>query len=96
MEYNGYRTRGTFADSRYVPLQVDTSRTLPTEQIPFSREVPSYPLLHFWTLSLMYYASGISTSTGHGYLEDRNQRDMDVSEGRLYPHSQELKVVLLS
>ena len=101
MEYKGYRTRSTFADDRHVPFQVHIRRILPTEQISFSRDVPSYPLLQFWTLSLVYHTSGISNSTGHGYLEDLNHKKcgfifLDVYEGRLYQHFQEIEVVLLS
>jgi hypothetical protein len=101
MEYNGYRTRNTFADGRHVPLQIDTRRILPTNEISFSREVSSYPLLQFWTLSLVYRTSGINSCTGHGYLADLNQKKcgfifLDVYEGRLYPDFQEIEVVLLS
>ena len=49
----------------------------------------------------MYHTSSISSSTGHGYLGDLSRKKCvfifpDVYEGRLYPHFQEIEVVLLS
>ncbi|KAF5599432.1 hypothetical protein FPANT_3409 [Fusarium pseudoanthophilum] len=72
MEYVGYRQRCPFSDGRYVPRQLGTSRTMPTEQISFSREVPSYPILQFWTLSLFYRIFDIDVFKGTGFLEDTN------------------------
>ncbi|KAF5965910.1 hypothetical protein FBULB1_11988 [Fusarium bulbicola] len=73
VNYAGYRGRRPFSDGRYVPRQLDTRRTMPTEQVSFSREVPSYPTLQFWTLSLFYRISDIDVFRATGYLEDSNR-----------------------
>ncbi|KAF5640539.1 hypothetical protein F52700_3690 [Fusarium sp. NRRL 52700] len=72
MKYAGYRHRRPFSDGRYVPGQLDTRRTMPTEQVSFSREVPAYPMLQFWTLSLFYRIFEIDVFRATGYLEDSN------------------------
>ncbi|KAF5616872.1 uncharacterized protein FTJAE_12864 [Fusarium tjaetaba] len=74
MEYVGYRQRRPFSNGRYVPRQLDTRRTMPTEQVFFSREVPSYPMLQFWTLSLVYRIFDIDVFRATGYLQDSNNR----------------------
>ncbi|KAM0083924.1 hypothetical protein ACKRZS_003869 [Fusarium odoratissimum] len=74
MEYVGYRRRRPFSDGRYVPRQLDTRRTMPTEHMSFSREVPSYPMLQFWTLSLFYRIFDIDVFRATGYLQDSNNR----------------------
>ncbi|KAF5532526.1 hypothetical protein FMEXI_12326 [Fusarium mexicanum] len=73
MKYSGYRGRRSFSDGRDFPRQLDTRRTIPTEQVSFSREVPSYPMLQFWTLSLFYRISDIDVFRATGYLEDSNR-----------------------
>ncbi|KAL3590838.1 hypothetical protein FPOAC2_13040 [Fusarium poae] len=74
MEYVGYRHRRPFRDGRYVPSQLDTSQTMPTKQVSFPREVPSYFLLQFWTLSLFYKIVNIGVFTGVAYLKDSNKK----------------------
>ncbi|KAF5571126.1 hypothetical protein FPHYL_642 [Fusarium phyllophilum] len=72
LNYAGYRRRRPFADGRHIPRRLDTRRTLPSEQVSFSREVPSYPMLQFWTLSLFYRISDIDVFNATGYLQDSN------------------------
>ncbi|KAI1027142.1 hypothetical protein LB504_007924 [Fusarium proliferatum] len=74
MEYVGYRQRRPFSDGRYVPDQLDTRRTMPTEEVSFSREVPSYPMLQFWTLSLVYRLFDIDVFRATGCLQDSNNK----------------------
>ncbi|KAF5631511.1 hypothetical protein F25303_9670 [Fusarium sp. NRRL 25303] len=74
MEYAGYRHRRSFPKGRYVPDQLDTRRTVPTEEVSFSREVPSYPMLQFWTLSLFYRISDVDVFRGTGCLQDSNNK----------------------
>ncbi|KAL9573955.1 hypothetical protein ACKAV7_001899 [Fusarium commune] len=52
----------------------DMERTMPTEQVSFSQEVPSYPMLQFWTLSLFYRIFDIDVFRATGYLQDSNNR----------------------
>lgn len=47
---------------------------MPTEKVSFSREVPSYPILQFWTLSLFYRICDIDVFRATGYLEDSNSK----------------------
>ncbi|CCT66432.1 related to tol protein [Fusarium fujikuroi] len=75
MEYAGYRHRRPFRDGRYVPNQLDTRQTMPTEEVSFSREVPSYPMLQFWTLSLFYRISDVDVFRGTGCLQDSNTKN---------------------
>ncbi|KAM0428004.1 hypothetical protein ACHAQK_011814 [Fusarium lateritium] len=102
MEYVGYRTRRTFADGRHVPTRLDTRRTMPTEDAFFSREVPTYPLLQFWTLSLFYHISDVDVFRGTGYLTDLNQTKcafvyLDGFEETTFFDSQDpFEVILLS
>ncbi|KAH6959507.1 heterokaryon incompatibility protein-domain-containing protein [Fusarium avenaceum] len=70
MEYVGYRRRRLFSDGRHAHRQLNTKRTMPTEQVTFSRPVPTYPLLQFWTLSLFYRIFDINVFSGTAYLED--------------------------
>ncbi|KAF4969171.1 hypothetical protein FSARC_3547 [Fusarium sarcochroum] len=72
MQYLGYRGRRAFSDGRYVPKRLKTIRTMPTHEVSFSREVPSYPLLQFWTLSLFYNISDVDVFMATGHLEDSN------------------------
>ncbi|KAF5718556.1 hypothetical protein FMUND_5137 [Fusarium mundagurra] len=74
MNYRGYRHRSAFSDNRYVPGQLDTRRNMPTEHVSFSREVPSYPMLQFWTLSLFYRIFDLDVFRATGYLEDSNKK----------------------
>ncbi|KAG9505214.1 hypothetical protein J7337_002180 [Fusarium musae] len=74
MEYAGYRQRRPFSDGRHVPRQLDTRRTVPTEQVSFSREVPSYPILQFWNLSLFYRIFDIDVFRAIGYLQGSNSK----------------------
>ncbi|KAF4989058.1 hypothetical protein FGRMN_9388 [Fusarium graminum] len=102
MEYVGYRTRHPFADKRYVPERLVTRRTMPTEQISFSREVPTYPLLQFWTLSLFYRISDINVFEGTGHLMDSNQKKCafvyldGFEETTFFDSRGPLEVILLS
>ncbi|KAF5676552.1 hypothetical protein FHETE_2048 [Fusarium heterosporum] len=102
MGYVGYRTRQAFADGRYVPGRLDTRRTMPTEQISFSRAVPSYPLLQFWTLSLFYGISDINVFEGTGHLMDSNQTKCALvyfdgfEETTFFDSRRPLEVILLS
>ncbi|KAM5387017.1 hypothetical protein ACJZ2D_000310 [Fusarium nematophilum] len=72
MEHVGYRTRRAFSDGRHVPRRLNTRRTMPTEEVSFSRTVPPYPILQFWTLSLFYRISDIDVFMATGYLADSN------------------------
>jgi hypothetical protein len=74
MEYAGYRQRRPFSDGRHVPRQLDTRRTMPAEKVSFSREVPSYPMLQFWTISLFYRIFDIDVFRATGYLQDSNHK----------------------
>ncbi|KAF5666707.1 hypothetical protein FDENT_12290 [Fusarium denticulatum] len=74
LQYVGYRHRRPFADGRHVPRQLDTRRTMPTKKVSFSREVPSYPMLQFWTLSLVYRIFDIDVFRATGYLQDSNNK----------------------
>jgi len=72
MEYVGYRDRRLFSDGRPAFKQLNTKRTAPTEDVSFSRAVPAYPLLQFWTLSVFYTLTDIDVFAATGYLVDRN------------------------
>ncbi|KAM0549939.1 hypothetical protein ACHAPJ_009186 [Fusarium lateritium] len=73
MDYVGYRTRRAFGDGRCVPTELETMRTMPTQELSFSLDVPSYPILQFWTLSLFYRISDIDVFLATAYLRDSNQ-----------------------
>ncbi|KAJ4263510.1 hypothetical protein NW762_006329 [Fusarium torreyae] len=73
MEYVGYRTRHAFGDGRYIPKRLKTMRTMPTQEVSFSREMPSYPILQFWTLSLFYRISDVDVFRATAYFKDSNQ-----------------------
>ncbi|KAF4995571.1 hypothetical protein FDECE_12770 [Fusarium decemcellulare] len=72
MDYVGYRSKRVFSDARYAPRRLKTTRVMPTEEVSFSRAVPSYPLLQFWTMSLFYGISDIDVFMATGYLTDGN------------------------
>ncbi|KAF4442271.1 hypothetical protein FACUT_2088 [Fusarium acutatum] len=74
MKYAGYRQRRPFSDGRYVPRQLDTRQTMATDEMSFSGEVPSYPILQFWTLSLFYRIFDIDVFRANGYLQDSNNK----------------------
>ncbi|KAF5613802.1 uncharacterized protein FSUBG_414 [Fusarium subglutinans] len=74
LRYAGYRYRRPFSVGRHVPRRLDTRRTMPTEQVSFSRGLPSYPILQFWTLSLFYRISGVDVFRATGYLQDSNNK----------------------
>ncbi|KAM6536145.1 hypothetical protein FALCPG4_005662 [Fusarium falciforme] len=66
----GYRNRRPFCDGRRISTQADTRRSMPTEGASFSRELPPYPVLQFWTLSVFYEISDIDVFQATGYLSD--------------------------
>lgn len=72
MAYVGYRERGPFPHGRYTPARLDTSHTTPSKTIYFSRDVPPYHILQFWTLSVFYTISDIDVFSGTGNLVDSN------------------------
>ncbi|KAF5980922.1 hypothetical protein FCOIX_4568 [Fusarium coicis] len=74
MKYAGYRQRRPFSDGQYVPRQLDTRRTMATDEMSFSGEVPSYPILQFWTLSLFYRIFDIDVFQAIGCLQDSNNK----------------------
>ncbi|KAH8681658.1 hypothetical protein BX600DRAFT_447091, partial [Xylariales sp. PMI_506] len=69
-EVTGYRTRRTF--NRKYPLPFPTTRTSPTEELEIGRELPSYPILQFWTISVFYNLRITDPIKGIGSLLDRN------------------------
>lgn len=70
MTYLGYRDRSRFSDGRQTSKQLDTRRTMPTEEVSFSRVTPVYPLLQFWTISVFYNITNIDVFEATGYLTD--------------------------
>ncbi|KAF5682768.1 hypothetical protein FCIRC_4819 [Fusarium circinatum] len=74
LDYAGYRHRRPFSGGRHVPRKLDTRRTMPTENISFSRELPPYHMLQFWTLSLFYSIFDIDVFRAVGYLQDSNRK----------------------
>lgn len=73
MEYLGYRDRRPFFDGRPAFEQLNIKRTAPTEDVSFSRTVPTYPILQFWTLSVFYKIKNIDVFAATSYLVDRNK-----------------------
>jgi hypothetical protein len=67
----GYRDRSRFG-SRH-PLGFSTDRILPTEEIDFSKPLPDYPLLQFWTLSVHFTIGNFEVFAGEAYVIDKNQ-----------------------
>lgn len=102
MEYIGYRNRRPFADGRRLTGNRDTRRTMPTEDVSFSRTVPLYPILQFWTMSLFYNISDIDVFMATGHLADSNNNKcgrvwLDGFEETTYFESQgPFEVILLS
>lgn len=102
MSYVGYRNRRPFADGQRVTANQNTRQTIPTEDISFSRAVPSYPILQFWTMSLFYSISDIDVFMATGYLADSNDNKcgwvwLDGFEETNYFESQcAFEVILLS
>ncbi|KIN03531.1 hypothetical protein OIDMADRAFT_51491 [Oidiodendron maius Zn] len=72
MRYAGYRERGPLSFGSPDFKQLNTKRTAPTEDVSFSRAVPAYPLLQFWTLSVYYTLTDINVFEATGHLVDRN------------------------
>ncbi|KAH6981686.1 heterokaryon incompatibility protein-domain-containing protein [Ilyonectria sp. MPI-CAGE-AT-0026] len=72
MDHDGYRNRRPFDNGRRLTGKQNTRRTMPTEEVSFSRTVPPYPILQFWTMSLFYGISDIDVFMATGYLADSN------------------------
>lgn len=70
--YRGYRDRGIFSDGQRISKQLNSRRTMPTEEVSFTRVVPTYPMLQFWTLSVFYTITDINVFQATGYLTDMN------------------------
>ncbi|KAH7018965.1 heterokaryon incompatibility protein-domain-containing protein [Ilyonectria destructans] len=102
MEYDGYRNRRPFINGQRITGNRNTRRTMPTEDISFSRAVPPYPILQFWTMSLFYSISDIDVFMATGYLADSNNNKcgwvwLDGFEETTYFESQgPFEVILLS
>ncbi|KAL6922870.1 hypothetical protein FSST1_000144 [Fusarium sambucinum] len=102
MGYVGYRRRRPFSDGRNVPRKLNTKRTMPTEQVFFPREVPLYPLLQFWTLSLFYKIVDIGVFTAVAFLEDSKKAKCGLvtldsfEETTLFESPGPFEVILLS
>ncbi|KAF5233899.1 hypothetical protein FANTH_12406 [Fusarium anthophilum] len=102
LKYTGYRHRRPFSHDRHVPRRLDTRRTMPTEHVSFSREVPSYPMLQFWTLSLFYRIFDIDIFRATGYLQDSNNKKCGFvfldgfEEMELFESHSSFEIILLS
>ncbi|RSL84307.1 hypothetical protein CEP51_004013 [Fusarium floridanum] len=72
MKAVGYYERRPFSYGRFIPTQLDTSRTTPTATISFSQSIPPYFILQFWTMSAFYGICDIDVFNATGYLVDRN------------------------
>jgi len=70
--YLGYRDRELFSDRRRISKQLTTRRTMPTQEVSFSRAVPAYLVLLFWTLSVFYTLADINVFEATGYFADLN------------------------
>lgn len=68
----GYQERSSFSDFGRSCQGLDTSEVMPTEHVSFSRAIPAYPILQFWTLSVFYGLTGIDVFRATGYLLDSN------------------------
>ena len=68
----GYRHKRLFSDHRRISKQLNTRRKIPTEEVSFSRVVPAYPILQFWTVSVFYTITDIDVFEATGYLADLN------------------------
>ncbi|RSL91042.1 hypothetical protein CDV31_015563 [Fusarium ambrosium] len=68
----GYRESQPFSHGRYTPRHLDTSRTTPSKAISFSRDVPPYHILQFWTVSVFYTISDICVFDAMADLIDCN------------------------
>ncbi|KAJ9626792.1 hypothetical protein H2204_009937 [Knufia peltigerae] len=70
----GNRERVTFSNGREIfnKQGSPTGRTMPTEEVSFSRAVPAYPILQFWTLWVCYIITDIDVFEATGYLADSN------------------------
>lgn len=100
--FAGYRERRPFSHRRYTPAGLDTSRTAPSETIAFSRAVPPYHILQFWTISTFYTISDMDVFNATGDLVDSNGERcgfvwLDGFEETTYFESQtHFEVILLS
>jgi len=70
--YLGYRDSCFISNGCRISKQVDRRRTMPTEAVSFSRMVPAYSLLQFWTLSVFYTLTDINVFEATSYLTDLN------------------------
>jgi hypothetical protein len=99
--FPGYHDRSLFSDGRRISKQLNTRRTMPTEEVSFSR-VPAYPVLQFWTLSVFYTITNINVFTATGYLTDLNNDEcgfawLDGFEETIFFESKgPFEVILLS
>ncbi|KAH9209037.1 heterokaryon incompatibility protein-domain-containing protein [Leptodontidium sp. 2 PMI_412] len=73
LTYKGYRKRCPFSARCQALKHLDTTRTAPTQDMVFSRSVPPYAMLQFWTLAVFYTIGDVDEFKGIGYLLDRNQ-----------------------
>jgi len=98
----GYRNRSIFSDGRPISKQLNTRRTRPTEEVSFSRTVPAYPVLQFWTLSVFYNIADIDVFEATGYLTDLNNAKCGFAsldgfeETTFFESSGPFEVILLS
>ncbi|KAF4458054.1 hypothetical protein F53441_129 [Fusarium austroafricanum] len=80
----------------------DMKRTMPSERVFFSRALPSYPLLQFWTISLFYKIIEIDVFKATGYLSDSNQMNCGFvwldgfEETTLFESHDPCEIILLS
>lgn len=102
LRFAGYRERRPFSPERYDAARLDTSRTAPSETVSFSRDVPPYHILQFWTISTFYTISGIDVFDATGDLVDSNGEicgfvSLDGFEQTTYFESQtHFEAILLS
>lgn len=73
LSYDGYRERRLFSFWRAIPGATGVQRTNPTQEKTFGGQIPTYPMLQFWTVSCSYTIENINNFTGFGSLVDRNR-----------------------
>ncbi|EEU33838.1 uncharacterized protein NECHADRAFT_89098 [Fusarium vanettenii 77-13-4] len=102
LRFKGYRERRPFSYGRYTPAGLNTSRTAPSETILFSRDVPAYHILQFWTISTFYRISNIDVFHATGHLIDSNGASCGFvwldgfEDTRFFEAQRDFEVILLS
>jgi hypothetical protein len=99
-EYHGYRQRHPFPAS--AQLHITSTRTYPSETLPFELPTTGYHLLQFWTLSVHFklqtedlFAGSASILTKHGIVVGTIYLD-GIEESAFFDSQFRFEFILLS